>query len=907
MPDVNFPAKVGKKWLLLVPLMMLLTEALAAPGDIIFQEAFNNNGDLNSSWSKVGGDAVDISNDTFSSSPNSVFLREQSSSITSKDSRIDTAVPAATLSYWVRRGDNSFSEAPDSGEDLFVEYLNNSGVWTTLASYPGSGTPGEIFTPVFNLPSDALYSNLRLRFRFLGGDETSGDYWHIDDIIVTETAVVVASPDHFSIGAAATAVSCETLDINIQLHDASHNLFNAPSDLSIALSTSTGKGTWSGSGVTDSTPGDGQAILLLPSGASGITIQFRYADLSGNSSEVVNLNLSAGTLSEDSTEDPDITVALSGLRFLNQTDGNTLIPSQVAGLTSSQSLFLQAIRSASEAGDVTAASCVGLYPVGVSVTLEMAGECRDPSTCQVGQIAINGGSVVVSDDNGAAGAANYSTISLTFDGDGKAPITINYSDVGLMQLHGRDSAEFLQGSSNTFVVRPHHFSVTTVDNGAAVANPGTTTTSAGGNGFMAAGLPFRVVLEARNAVDALTPNYGSESTPESVQVATVPTLIYPAGVAAVAGTLSNVGDFSFNGGGEFTNANLQWNEVGTIRIRPDVADGDYLGSGAGVYASQDSSDIGRFYPAAFSVSGNTTVGYACRGFAYLSEPGITIDYALQAINAAGVVVTNYDNSDRGYGSDPAHLGVVTYHAENADNGVDLGARFDVGVTQTWDDGVYQLSSSQASFARAALIDGPFNSLQLSLTVSDADGASLEASALNQDPTNSGVATSAAIGYDGVVFSPLLLRYGRAILESASGPETAALPVTFGLQFWNGSGFVDAVTDSCSTLAFADITFATHNPIVDPQAVTVGGGVSNGSINSSGAAALVSSGSFGLSFSAPNDVGEFPVLVDLANYPWWRFDWNQDGDNDNDMNLPQAIISFGSYRGHDRVIFWRERF
>ncbi len=67
------------------------------------------------------------------------------------------------------------------------------------------------------------------------------------------------------------------------------------------------------------------------------------------------------------------------------------------------------------------------------------------------------------------------------------------------------------------------------------------------------------------------------------------------------------------------------------------------------------------------------------------------------------------------------------------------------------------------------------------------------------------------------------------------------------------------------------------------------------------------GSAGLSFSAPGvgNLGAFVIDAQMTNYPWLRFDWNQNNDNADDTTQPSANINFGSYRGHDRVIYWRE--
>jgi MSHA biogenesis protein MshQ len=48
-----------------------------------------------------------------------------------------------------------------------------------------------------------------------------------------------------------------------------------------------------------------------------------------------------------------------------------------------------------------------------------------------------------------------------------------------------------------------------------------------------------------------------------------------------------------------------------------------------------------------------------------------------------------------------------------------------------------------------------------------------------------------------------------------------------------------------------------------------------------------------------------VGVDLTSMSWLRFDWNQEGDYA-DVLLPNANFEFGTYRGNDRIIYWRER-
>ena len=56
-----------------------------------------------------------------------------------------------------------------------------------LDTYAGNGTPGDIYTPTYPLPAAALHANASIRLRLTGGNGSDFDYWHADDVRVTET------------------------------------------------------------------------------------------------------------------------------------------------------------------------------------------------------------------------------------------------------------------------------------------------------------------------------------------------------------------------------------------------------------------------------------------------------------------------------------------------------------------------------------------------------------------------------------------------------------------------------------------------------------------------------------------------------------------------------------------------
>ena len=166
-------------------LIMSSTSASAAAGDILFTDNFER-AVLAPNWTVDVATAAGINTDTFNSPTRSLFTRHQTVFVTS--SIIDITVPGADLSYWVRRGQDTFSEDPDTGEDLVIEYLDSVGTWITVVTFPGKGTPGEILAGSAPLPFSALHANFQLRISQTGGSGFDFDYWHIDDIVVTETS-----------------------------------------------------------------------------------------------------------------------------------------------------------------------------------------------------------------------------------------------------------------------------------------------------------------------------------------------------------------------------------------------------------------------------------------------------------------------------------------------------------------------------------------------------------------------------------------------------------------------------------------------------------------------------------------------------------------------------------------------
>ena len=159
----------------------------AAPGDVLFSDDFER-ATLGADWTSSSGTAAGIGTHTSSSGTRAMYTRHQNVTVTSR--AISLLVPGASLNLWIRRGADSFSEDPDTDENLQIEFLRSDATWQTLASYPGNGAAGEILTPSFTLPIAALHNNFQIRITQTGGSGSDWDYWHIDNVIVTETSSI---------------------------------------------------------------------------------------------------------------------------------------------------------------------------------------------------------------------------------------------------------------------------------------------------------------------------------------------------------------------------------------------------------------------------------------------------------------------------------------------------------------------------------------------------------------------------------------------------------------------------------------------------------------------------------------------------------------------------------------------
>lgn len=624
----------------------------------------------------------------------------------------------------------------------------------------------------------------------------------------------------------------------------------------------------------------------------------------------VNIYVSSGATEAKSS----ITFADVGLKIADRFTPLTPVKTQTAGVAGEA--VLKVVRKDNNTG-----ACVAQVGSGTR-TVSLGYTCNNPATCIAGQVFSVNGSPISASNNGTPAA--YTNVNLNFNSSGEAPLSILYTDVGLVTLNaqlslaaqGNNPAITLGGSSDPFVVKPHSIAITKVQRANLTNNPGGTNASGIAAQFVAANEPFRVEVEARNGASppARTPNFGRESTPKSNDLRLrEKALVYPTG-----GTLTNLessgAPSAITPQGTFLFNNVRWNQVGSITIEPYLVDPIYLGAEA-ITNFTVSGTVGRFYPDHFALE-NTVLDNACTSFTYMSQP-LSLSYMLEARGTGGnTPLTNY-SPGLGYGSMP----ILSYVAETENSGTDMGARFTDGAEKKWVNGRLEVLSAPAMFNRLTstpLVDGPYPNTIIGLKLVDNfDVRALKGMDMNTDTnTNcSGAScTAKALG------KPINLVYGRLRLDDAFGPQTNNLPVNFVTEFWAGNRFVRNTVDSCTKISRSNIIYPSGNIATDAnRTVVLTGGTTTGNYRQIDATAVnFKDGDAGKFYTAPmgNASGEFTISVDLTNYPWLRFDWNQNGSlptacaagagRDSDCDI-RARIGFGMYRGHDRIIYWREKF
>ncbi|MDO3388169.1 PA14 domain-containing protein [Gilvimarinus sp. SDUM040013] len=778
-------------------------------------------------------------------------------------------------------GSYRFQTASDDGvrlyvdNNLLIERWNDHSV-TTDTSASINLTAGQIYPVRLQFYENGGLAEIRLRWETPGGGGfvpiPQGTVPTLDQGLYYCQSQAVA---YYTIAHGGTGVTCEAEPITITAFDATDTPIAPAAGTQLDLFTVPATGVWVGGSPYVFSGVESQIVLYLQQ----------------TTENTLNINLNDGTAAEIGSADPDITFQDVGIRFYSDASTLEAIPGQVAGEADPDTV-LRVVEKDTDTGACVASVSDSNLQVGIGY------ECENPGLCVAGQtLTLNGNSA---QPNNSGAVIAYNTANLYFDLSGFAEIPLEYSDVGQLYLHasivvpasGNDPSVTATGSSNLFTVKPYTLVVDQVQRPDLSANPATTSA---GSGFVPTGSPFRVVVEARNARGNPTPNFGNESPRQESDIA-LANLVYPA--PGDPGALSNTGATSFVGAnsGQFVHSSISWNQVGSVTMEPRLVGNDYLGAGD-LVTYTESGTIGRFFPNQFVLT-TSQAQNSCTVYSYMDEPAIALDYTLQAQGQGIGVVSNYDSAI-GY----ADTASVSYVAEDNNDGTELSARV-TADSGDWIGGVMNVSLADVVFSRDASIEAPMTDLQLGLRLTDnLDSRVLDA--LDMNPATSGDCVGAGNCSAKALGNTLELRYGRLNLASAYGPESLNLPVPFTTEFYNGVRWQVNLSDSCTEIARSAINYPAGTIDTDAnRQITVGSGSSTGQypgfIDADSVDMLM--GEVDHFFSAPGDgnTGVFDVTIDLTATPWLQFNWDT-GPNDEVTGSYQ----FGSYRGHDRILYWRE--
>lgn len=705
------------------------------------------------------------------------------------------------------------------------------------------------------------------------------------------TRPVCTSLDHFHIVHGGSQVSCggAVANVTLEAHDVNHALFTL-SGTTMNLSTNTAHGTWSAvtaiNPVTNTAPGNVGSATYTFSNEASIVL-----GLSNSIAETLNINLNSGGITELSgaaascvasdytfgtTCDTNLDFAQAAFRFVDSA-GNP-IASQIAG-TASATYYLQAVKNTCTTPGVCTGVCSSVFPSGTSVNIGLASECKNPTACQAGQQvtfatatpATTG--ALATNNNGTISATTgtYTTRAVTFNAVAPnptpaVPFTVNYSDVGQINLWARYPATgvaTMTNSSGAFVVKPGGFMLTNIKQTAApnLVNPAAA--NATGTKFVKAGEAFTATVTATTSGGVTTPNFGMETTPESVKL--TPSLV--AGLGLTANPVIG-GSFGAFANGVVTGTAFTWGEVGIIKLTPSVADADYLG--AGDTTGTTTVNVGRFYPDHFDTVVNLAAGVpmpcpsvltcpaAYNGFVYSVQP---FSLTVTAKNASSGTTLNYAAAN----SFAKATALSVFDGKGSATAIPLT----VGTL-----GVPSISA----FASGALTDAtekfiftttPTLPTDIYLRAIDTDGVS----SLQAVPVNSVEGGAKVVS-------------GRVKIPNAHGSELLQLPMSATVQYYNGAAWLTSNTDNLTSLTLAAnynvvknlVTTGTTTPS-PTNAATVGNGVLN----------------FILSKPSPNGAtGSATISPGKPSYlPL--------------VPLTGGLATFGVYKGSNELIYLRENY
>lgn len=579
--------------------------------------------------------------------------------------------------------------------------------------------------------------------------------------------------------------------------------------------------------------------------------------------------------------------------------------------------------------------CEALLEGEQSITLGY--DCTSPDSCQTSFAGIT-----IGDEEGE----NTGSVTLTFDSDGIASLKdYSYADAGRLSLSATAEIDgvTIEKATESIDVYPSYLQLSVDNNDLIHGNSGAQ------NNYVA-GETFTFEIGAYGTMGTILPNYSQDTGTLQIKVGRVA----PSSTSAVDGsfeysdsvTIDSALSASFAdaagldfSAGKHSYAGSYYDEVGRIEV--DIQDASYLGNQV---ASSGTLTLGDFYPAFFKVteSQRPTLADSCDSsdFSYLGQ---AINFTLSpvliitAYNALDEVTANYSDGYWSYSPTDTMLETNTAYVDSSDyadgeatgnsiSDIDYGDtpiitdndNYDGTATLTINNGSFQYNKVDVNNDNLAY--APVSPFDASMNIEFSRGL-FEATFVGQNSTKT-ICNQASYTQTtclGFTFDEEIegteIRYGRLALESSYGPETEDLNVPIKTEYYDSgdSGqWLHNTDDSCTAI---DFNMGDSQIVLTDVEGSIEGLV--GSVESTGELLMGEPVGDQLVLDAPGlgNVGQFIISLnpDATGVEWpthLNFNWNTDGDSETVIDsddFPSATITFGQFRGNDRVIQWREVF
>lgn len=606
----------------------------------------------------------------------------------------------------------------------------------------------------------------------------------------------------------------------------------------------------------------------------------------------------------------DIQFSDSGFQLIGATASDPFAD-QVSESTFS-SAQLRAVRTDDTGGGNV---CVAALEGTQSITFAL--QCDDPASCLT----------AVSTSGTNISSTGTQDVDLLFDSNGIASLaTFSYADAGKITLTASANIDTftVAPASTQFIVYPSRLNLRVT--GADANTP--------------AGQDFAVVISAIGSQGGALPNY----QPEQMQFQL--TRLSPLDNGNVDGILTYAGNAAINSAvassSSFVDANISSNVTNNAGLHSftanyseygqlsfDIKDADYFGYTLSSAASNQASPatLGLFVPAYFAVQSNTpTLADQCSiasSFTYLGQTlgfSTAPELTVTAMNALGQPTLNFQSEANWNWLSGASSNDIVLSDGNYSGSVSLWGTpdFDVSDENVLGSRLLTINSAQAVYSKTSTPVAPFSSAMSmqflpSFFTNSTFGVNIcyhaNYTANSPDICDTGATLSALSDNNNVYTTPTIsganLKWGRLVLSNSFGPETEDLKVTVTAEYYNGTRFVKNLDDSCTTL---------NLPASDFEAKDMNG-AATGAISVLNSDFTITNGQT-LSFEGINVrnadqtvKGEYRIELqptdDATTITWddyLQFDWNG---AEAAYVSPSAIITFGQFRGNDRIIHWRE--